>query len=164
MPTKCLLTFLFVASALSLAIAQDALTAEPTHYRLVFENEFVRVMNIHFEAHDKTAMYSHRSGVVVAMTAGHMKFVDDHGKTKLSSYLPGDTRWAPAVRHTAENLDDIAYSAIMIEVKADRSVSVNRPDHGKDAKDAIRDLNAPTREMILQALSSAAPAAQRVTK
>ena len=117
----------FLACAASIVLAQDSLIAEPTHYRLLFENEFVRVININFEPHAKTGWCTHRDGVIVAMTAGHMQFTDEHGKTKVNSYLPGDTRWVKAVRHMAENLDDKPYNAIFVEMKPDKGVSVNRP-------------------------------------
>jgi hypothetical protein len=151
MHCKRFLICLFVTSVLTVALGQDVLTTEPTHYRLMFENEFVRVINVYFGPHDKTGMYFHRAGVIVAVTAGHIKFMDDNGKIKISSYLPGDARWVQAVRHTAENLEDSGYGAIFIEIKADTRMGASSPPNRKNGTPGS---DGPTQETIRRALSS----------
>ena len=105
---------LLVASA---ALAQDATIAEPSHYRVAFENEAVRVINIHYGPHEKSAMHSHPAGVIVYLTEGHFRFTDAEGKVIEANAKPGDTRWFPAFKHKVESLSDKPFEGIYIEVK-----------------------------------------------
>jgi hypothetical protein len=52
-------------------VALDAAKVEPTHYHVAFENEHVRVVDMHYGPHEKSAMHQHAAGVAVCITAGH---------------------------------------------------------------------------------------------
>lgn len=116
---------LFCAAWLSLclwtvAFAQDPTKAEPTHYVLAFENEYVQVVNVHYGPHEKSGLHSHMGGVVVVLTAGHLRLTDENGKTQELFAKPGDPRWFPPLKHQVENLGDTAYNAIYIGIKNQR--------------------------------------------
>src|ERR1700678_4497437 len=97
--------------------AQDPLKVEPTHYKLAFENEYVQVVNVHYGPHEKSALHSHMGGVVVVLTAGHLRFTDENGKIQEVFAKPGDPRWFPPFKHKVENLGDTAYNAVYIGIK-----------------------------------------------
>lgn len=97
--------------------AQDPTKAEPTHYKLAFENEYVQVVNVHYGAHEKSNLHAHPGGVVVVLTSGHLRFTDENGKTQEVSAKPGEARWFPPFKHRVENLGDTAYSAVYIGIK-----------------------------------------------
>ena len=99
------------------ALAQDPLKVEPSHYKLAFENEYVQVVNVHYGAHEKSGLHAHMGGVVVVLTAGHLRFTDDNGKTQEVFAKPGDPRWFPPFKHKVENLGDTAYNAVYIGIK-----------------------------------------------
>jgi beta-alanine degradation protein BauB len=103
--------------------AQDATKVEPTHYKLAFENDKVQVVYIHYGAHEKSKMHSHPPGVVVELTASHLLFTDQNGKTQEVYSKAGEARWFPAVRHTMENLGDEPFSAIYIGIKGGPSTA-----------------------------------------
>jgi quercetin dioxygenase-like cupin family protein len=100
------------------ALAQDPLKAAPTHYKLAFENEYVQVLYIHYGPHEKSTMHSHPSGVVVNLTNGHLRFIDDKGKTQEVSAIHGEARWFPPFKHQVENLSNTTYDGIYIGIKA----------------------------------------------
>jgi beta-alanine degradation protein BauB len=109
---------IFILSMLSSgALAQDPTKAEPTHYKLAFENEFVQVVNVHYGPHEKSGMHAHPGGVVVILSAGHLKFTDENGKTQEVTAKPGESRWFPPFKHRVENLGDTSYSAVYIGIK-----------------------------------------------
>ena len=98
-------------------LAQDPTKAEPTHCKLAFENEFVQVVNVHYGPHEKSGMHAHPGGVVVILSAGHLKFTDENGKTQEVMAKPGESRWFPPFKHKVENLGDSSYSAVYIGIK-----------------------------------------------
>ena len=60
--------------------AQDAAKVEPAHYHVAFENEHVRVVDMHYGPHEKSAMHQHPAGVAVYITSGHFRFTDETAK------------------------------------------------------------------------------------
>jgi hypothetical protein len=56
-------------------------------------------------------------GVVVVLTAGHLRFTDENGKTQEVYAKPGDPRWFPPFKHRVENLGDTSYNAVYIGIK-----------------------------------------------
>ncbi len=108
------LLFVFLCAA---ACAQDPLKVEPTHYKLAFENEYVQVVNVHYGPHEKSSLHSHMGGVVVVLSAGHLRFTDENGKTQEVFAKPGDPRWFPPFKHKVENLGDSSYNAVYIGIK-----------------------------------------------
>jgi len=104
----------------AVAPAQDPTKVEPTHYKLAFENEYVQVVNVHYGPHEKSGLHAHMGGVVVVLTAGHLRFTDENGKTQEVFAKPGDPRWFPPFKHRVENLGDTAYNAVYIGIKTKR--------------------------------------------
>src|ERR1700690_4431760 len=109
-----LLAVLFLSA---MALAQDPTKVEPAHYKLAFENEYVQVVNVHYGPHEKSALHSHMGGVVVVLTAGHLRFTDENGKIQEVFAKPGDPRWFPPFKHKVENLGETAYNAVYIGIK-----------------------------------------------
>jgi quercetin dioxygenase-like cupin family protein len=123
--TKVVYSRIFCATSLVLlfsaaALAQDPTKVEPAHYKLAFENEYVQVLNVHYGPHEKSSLHAHPGGVVVVLTAGHLRFTDEEGKTKEVFAQPGDPRWFPPFKHRVENLGDTAYNAVYIGMKSKR--------------------------------------------
>lgn len=102
------------------ALAQDPTKVEPTHYKLAFENEYVQVVNVHYGAHEKSGLHAHMGGVVVVLTAGHLRFTDENGKTQEVFAKPGESRWFPPFKHKVENLGETPYNAVYIGIKSKR--------------------------------------------
>ncbi len=139
---------LFAFLSLNAALAQDPIKAEPNHYKLAFENEFVQVVNIHYGAHEKSGWHTHPAGVVVNLTGAHLKFTDEQGTVREVNALHGEARWFPALRHRVENLGGTAYDGIYIAVKANPQTSAT----GKSGQFAM---NAQTKLLVAQALARA---------
>jgi quercetin dioxygenase-like cupin family protein len=104
----------FTAGAVS---AQDAVKADPRHYKVVFENSQVRVLRIHYGPHETSVMHSHPDGVVTYLADGHMKFQLPGGKTIASSGKAGQSIWAPGGPHKPTNLGNKPFDAVLVELK-----------------------------------------------
>jgi beta-alanine degradation protein BauB len=99
------------------AFAQDPTKVEPKHYRLLFENERVQVVSVHYGPHEKSEMHEHPGGVVVIVTGGHLKFTDQSGKVTDVYAKAGEARWFPPFKHRVENVGDEPYNAVYVGVK-----------------------------------------------
>jgi beta-alanine degradation protein BauB len=116
-----------VCLAVSLAAAQDPTKAEPKHYKLHFENDHVVVIDIHYGPHEKSDLHDHPGGVVVNLTAGHLRFTDENGKVHEVFAKAGESRWFPPVKHKVENLGDETYNAVYIAIKGKTVTAVADP-------------------------------------
>ena len=142
---------LFFSSA---ALAQDPLKVEPTHYKLAFENEYVQVIHVHYGPHEKSSLHSHMGGVVVVLTAGHLRFTDENGKTQEVYAKAGDPRWFPPFKHRVENLGDTPYNAVYIGIK--NKVQVNEVSKLASPEAAPPEMDERTKRILAEALLGAA--------
>jgi quercetin dioxygenase-like cupin family protein len=125
----------FACLAFHGVLAQDPTKVEPKHYKLAFENEWVQVVDVHYGPHEKSGLHDHPGGVVVVLTAGHLRFTGQDGKTKEVYAKPGESRWYPPFKHQVENLGDTSYDAVYIGIKG-KQVAISSGSEGQLALDA----------------------------
>jgi quercetin dioxygenase-like cupin family protein len=140
------ITAFCVSSLAVTAFAQDPTKVEPTHYKLAFENEYVQVVNVHYGPHEKSNLHAHPGGVVVVLTAGHLRFTDENGKTQEVFAKPGDPRWFPPFKHKVENLGETPYNAVYIGIKNKRLNSE------LSQKSGPQKLDEQTKKLVAEAL------------
>jgi len=104
----------------SLSLADDPLTVGPDVYKLKFENDRVRVMEIAFVPGAKIATHSHPDHTATFVTAGTLKLTYPDGTSKDISGNPGDTIFIPAETHAAENIGTTEVKGIVVELKESR--------------------------------------------
>ena len=124
------------------ASVPDALLASPDHYKLEFENEFVRVLRVHYGPHDTSPMHVHPApgGVLVPLLEQNARLHGQDGSAHEVHFKIGQARWAdskPATdlsfqtTHWEENLSDQPFELIRVEVKpmkTTRSAPLNKLD------------------------------------
>ena len=98
-------------------LAQDAVKADSSHYSVVLENEHVRVLHIHYGAHEKGNMHSHPCSVTVFLTDGNLRMTLPDGKSMIGTVKAGQTVWEDAGSHQPENIGDQPFDAIRTELK-----------------------------------------------
>ena len=123
-----------VCLAANVAAAQDPTKVEPRHYKLRFENERVQVVDVHYGPHEKSEMHDHPGGVVVVLSAGHLRFTDQNNKVTEVFAKPGEARWFPPFKHKVENLGDEPYNAVYIGIKGKLTAAATQP--GMDSRAA----------------------------
>lgn len=111
-----LLAFLLVFVSIA-AMAQDPVKVDSKHYKLEQENSQVRVLRIHYGAHEKSVMHYHPASVAVFLTDGDSKFTLPDGKTMESHFKAGQVQWEPAGKHLPENTGDKPFDLIVVELK-----------------------------------------------
>ena len=103
--------------AANTASAQEPTKVDSKHYKVVLENDQVRVLRINYGPKEKSVMHEHPAGVVTFLTDSNVKFTLPDGKTVDSIGKAGEVREAPAGKHLPENMSDKAFEAILVEFK-----------------------------------------------
>jgi len=111
---------LCVAGFLCLAqfvLAQDPVKVDPKHYSVISENDRVRILKVHYGAHEKSVMHSHPATVAVFLTDAKGVFNLADGKKEDFNIKAGSAQYDNATTHLPENTGDAALDAIVIELK-----------------------------------------------
>ena len=61
----------------ALLFGQDPVKVDPAHHKVLFENEYVRVLQITLAAGEKTAMHEHPTNAVVFLTDAMSRVITD---------------------------------------------------------------------------------------
>jgi len=107
----------------ALAEKLDAAVIDPQHYRVEFENEFVRVIRVSIGPHEKLAMHKHpdTGAVLVHLTDQNMRLILSDGTVRDSNYAAKEVRWVgPGIAYQDENLSGTRLMFIRIELKLAR--------------------------------------------
>lgn len=110
----------------------DAKTADGKHYTVEFENQFVRVLCIHYGPKEAGNMHDHPHSVTVFLTGGHLKMTIQDGRTFTGTVPKGKVVWEEAGPYRPENLSrDLRGRANRAEVAArERQCEVDRSERG----------------------------------
>ena len=141
----------FVCLAGASSLAQDPTKVEPKHYKLDFENDRVQVVSVHYGPHEKSVLHDHPGGVVVSVTAAHLRFTDEEGKTREVFAKPGEARWYPPFKHKVENLGDTTYDAVYVGLKNRISAAANH------SSDPLATMDEETRKIVAALVASGKP-------
>jgi quercetin dioxygenase-like cupin family protein len=99
------------------AIAQDAVKVDPTHYKVVFENESVRVLKIGYAPGGKSTMHQHPDSIVIPLSASKVQFALPDGKKQDSDLANEAPQYTPAGTHNPTNVGTGPVDALLIEFK-----------------------------------------------
>ena len=114
MKTVVLLSLLSVVCVT--ADAQDPVKTSPQYYKVLLENDQVRVLEYRLKAGEKEPMHSHLYGVFVYfLSDAKIRTTFPDGKTSEDSKKAGDTVWRDPVTHAGENIGDAEAHALLIE-------------------------------------------------
>lgn len=100
--------------------AQDAVTSDPRSFRVVVENERVRV--IEFRSGPGLGvcgqgMHYHPERVTVSLTGAKVRVTNAEGRSRVREVPPGHVSFEPAITHATENIGGSGTRTYMIELK-----------------------------------------------
>jgi len=102
-------------------MSHECTVADPEHYHLEFENEFVRVIRCRIPGRDKVKMHNHPFGsVIIFMTDQNLHQTLESGKTEEAHNKAGHIVWGTGSQsqHMGENVTDQMYEYIRVDIKA----------------------------------------------
>src|SRR6059058_4098321 len=115
MKPTILISLLAVASFT--AHGQDPVTTSPKYYKVLLENDQVRVLDYRLKAGEKEPMHSHPAGVVYVLGGGKVKFTYPDGRTEEKTAEAGETIWREPTTHAVENTGDTEAHTIAVDLK-----------------------------------------------
>lgn len=98
-------------------VSQDPLAVDSRHYKVDLENEWVRVLRVHYEPGEGSPMHEHTAGVRVFLTDIRNRFTNSDGSTSDAARSAGDIIWAEKVRHANTILSPSSVEMIELELK-----------------------------------------------
>lgn len=104
----------------TVARAQDPAKLNPRTYKVIFENEKIRVLEYHSKpglAVCGAGRHFHPQHLTIALSGGKAKVRMPDGSVKIHEVKPGTMFWAPAETHEVENLSGRNMHAYMVEYK-----------------------------------------------
>ena len=96
---------------------QDPVATSPQYYKVLIDNDQVRVLEYRLKPGEKEAMHSHPAGVVRYLADATFRTTTSVGKESESSVHIGQTIWRDATTHASVNVGTTEAIAFAIELK-----------------------------------------------
>lgn len=103
------------------ATEPDAVTADPGHYTVLFENDKARVLRIKYAPHAKSVMHTHAASCAVFLVDQKFNFTLPSGEVQTVDNHAGDVTCGDADVHLPENVGDKDAELILMELKNRRT-------------------------------------------
>jgi quercetin dioxygenase-like cupin family protein len=94
----------------------DPIATNPDHYRPVFENEHVRVLEYTDEPGHVSHPHDHPDSVMITLSGFRRRLVSGEAARDVA-LEQGVAVWLPAQRHHGENIGQTATHVIFVELK-----------------------------------------------
>ncbi len=98
-------------------MAEYAATVAPHVYKVLFENERVRLLEVTMQPGDRTEMHSHPDNLVYLLSGGKVTFTAPSGEVAELELTAGGSMWMDATDHATGNVGGTIVHALMIEPK-----------------------------------------------
>jgi quercetin dioxygenase-like cupin family protein len=94
----------------------DPVVSNPGHYKILFENERVRVLEYTDRPGDRTTPHEHPDSVMYTLSTFRRRLASEevHRDVELKA---GSVGWLPAQQHHGENIGDTPTHALFVELK-----------------------------------------------
>ena len=95
----------------------DPTVTDPDKYRVVFENERVRVLEYRDEPGQRTSPHDHPDSVMVTLSGFDRRLVNAAGESREGTFEAGEIRWLDAQTHSGENVGTTPTHVVFVELK-----------------------------------------------
>lgn len=100
------------SSAIPLPVVTD-----PDKYKIIFENDKVRVYDYRDKPGDITKLHHHDQFVLYALSPFKRRIHFDNGKSGIREFKGGEMLWSEAENHIGENIGDTDTHVLIVELK-----------------------------------------------
>jgi beta-alanine degradation protein BauB len=95
----------------------DAVKVAPDIYKVLLENDTVRVLEVRMKQGAKSEMHSHPRSVAICLNDQRLKFTFPNGKSEDADLKRGQAVWLDGISHAVENTGTEDVNAVVVEVK-----------------------------------------------
>ncbi len=110
-------TFAAVTLFCTGAAAENAVTADPAHYKVELENDKVRIIRVKYGPGEKSVMHEHGPNAWVFLSGGDMRMTLADGTSQVLTAQPGEVGWSDYDNHLPENVGDAPVEVVIVELK-----------------------------------------------
>jgi hypothetical protein len=115
---RCLIFLLACVSVPVLAFAQDPVTTDGDKYKVIFENDCVRVLDYKDRPGDRTQQHKHPAFVLYSLSTFKRSITLPNGKVLQRQFKEGDVMWSDSQTHIGTNTGDTPTHVILVEMKS----------------------------------------------
>ena len=98
-------------------MSQDPATTNADNYKVIFENDRVRVLEYRDGPGHRTTLHHHPDSVMYTLSTFRRRLYAADGQTRDVEIESGTTGWLPAQRHAGHNIGDTETHVIFVELK-----------------------------------------------
>lgn len=95
----------------------DPTSTDPDKYRVIFENERVRVLEYRDEPGQKTSPHEHPDSVMYTLSSFDRRLIGASGESREVRLERGEVRWLSAQTHSGENVGETPTHVLFVELK-----------------------------------------------
>jgi hypothetical protein len=95
----------------------DPTTTDPDKYKVIFENERVRVLEYRDTPGQATRPHEHPDSVMYTLSSFQRRLVGKDGETRDVALEAGEVRWLDAQVHSGENIGPTPTYVLFVELK-----------------------------------------------
>jgi quinol monooxygenase YgiN/quercetin dioxygenase-like cupin family protein len=160
MKTFLLILFILITPSIP-AMAQDPVPIYPDNYKVLLENDRVRVLDFQLKKGAKENFHSHPAAVTYVLAPFKIRFTFPDGTTRIREAKVGELFFGEPLIHASENIGDTDAHGLLIELKSAAPVGSNSKmlDVG-DLLTAITFIRGPEgseQDLMTELLSTTAP-------
>ncbi|MBI3369931.1 MAG: cytoplasmic protein [Burkholderiales bacterium] len=110
-------SIIVLAAAACAAAAQEPVQTDGDKYKLVLENDCLRVLSYRDQPGEQTHQHAHPAFVVIAVEPFKRTITLPDGKVLTREFKAGDVMWSDAQTHVGRNVGSTPSHAILVELK-----------------------------------------------
>lgn len=95
----------------------DPTATDPDKYKVIFENERVRVLEYRDEPGQQTRAHEHPDSVMYTLSSFRRRLIGADGERRDVELAQGQVRWLSAQTHAGENIGQTPTHVLFVELK-----------------------------------------------
>ena len=95
----------------------DPTSTDPDKYKVIFENDLVRVLEYRDEPGQATRPHEHPDSVMYTLSSFQRRLIAESGETRDVDLAAGEVRWLDVQIHSGENIGESATHVLFVELK-----------------------------------------------
>jgi len=156
MISKILLSLFALTLFGGAALAQDPVPLYPDNYKVLLENDRVRVLHFRLKKGAKEDFHQHPAAVTYVLAPFKIRFSFPDGTMKVREAKVGDVFYGEPLIHASENIGDTDAHGILVEMKRGAS-SISSDMDLLTAITFIRGPEGSEQDLLTELLSTTAP-------
>ena len=116
-PTTSAMLKFYLDSGKPMTHHDDAVKVASDSYKVVLENDEVRVLEVRIKQGAKVEMHSHPKSVAICLNDQRLRFTFPNGKSEETDVKRGQAVWLDGISHAVENIRNEDASSVVVELK-----------------------------------------------